>query len=417
MLTTKQSKQYIIIMAGGSGTRMKSNLPKQLLDVGDIPMIVHIFNHCNTLYKDILLILSSKNKNIIIDTLVNRDFIMKIEDTIYSYYNIKIHIIIQPIANGTGGAILSTKSYFNNCNPDDTCLILSADVPLITEHTIKMLLTNIDNNKTDVVILGKDTKDNHGYGRIVMEDDKFIDIVEHRDCTEEQKNITLINTGIYAFKINKLLESLEQINNNNSQNEYYLTDCPKIINKNKNSIIKMLQTNDYKFDETLGANTPEQLQTLKEEYLKKFSIENIGSNIGNLTDDNLHQLVNVLEQLTDVDINDIKEIREHIANIDKNTHIYVVKYEDKIIGTGTVLIEDKIIHNFGKVAHIEDVVIDRKYRGNGLATQLINKLIDISKDHTRCYKITLDASTDVRPFYEKIGFRHHSHSMRMDTNI
>jgi len=413
MITTRQSKQYIIIMAGGSGTRMKTNLPKQLLDIGDIPMLVHIFNHCNTLHKDILLILSNKNRNIIIDTLVNRNFIRKIEDTIYSYYNIKIHIIIQPEANGTGGAILSTKSYFNNCNPNDTCLILSADVPLITENTIKIMLSEINDTKTDVVILGKDTKNNNGYGRIIMDNNKFIDIVEHRDCNKEQKNITLINTGIYAFKINKLLESLEHINNNNSQNEYYLTDCPKIINKNKDSIIKMLQTKDYKFDETLGANTPEQLKTLKEEYLKKFSIENIGNNIANLTDDNLHQLVNVLEQLTDVDIDDIKEIREHIANIDKNTHIYVVKYEDKIIGTGTVLIEDKIIHKFGKVAHIEDVVIDRKYRGNGLATKLINKMIDISKDH-KCYKILLDASNDVRPFYEKLGFRHHSHCMRMD---
>ena len=148
------------------------------------------------------------------------------------------------------------------------------------------------------------------------------------------------------------------------------------------------------------------------EYSKKFRIENIGNH---QTDTNLRELINVLEQLTDVNVDDIKQLRIHINNINnnKNINMFVVKYEDKIIGSGTVLIEDKIIHNFGKVAHIEDVVIDSKFRGNGLAKKLINKLTSVSKKHN-CYKIILNASDNVKPFYEKLGFIHHTNSMRID---
>lgn len=406
-----EHRQYIIIMAGGLGTRMKTDLPKQMLDIGNLPMLVHIFEHCANLNKDTLLILSNKNKDIILNTLQDRNFLKKISNNIYLYRNINIHIIIQPIANGTGGAILATKDYFSDCELNDTCVILSADVPLITELTVNMLLTEIDDNKTDAIILGKDTKDNYGYGRIIMSNNKFIDIVEHRDCSEEQKNITLINTGIYAFKIKKLLQSLEHVNNNNSQNEYYLTDCPKIINKYTDNTVKIIKTLDYSFDETMGANTPEQLEELRNEYQKKFTIENI--NTFNLSDNNLRELINVLEQLTSVNITDIHRLREYITDINNYTHIYIVKYENRIVGSGTVLIEDKIIHNFGRVAHIEDIVIDSKFRGNGLAKKLINKLINVSKEHN-CYKIILDASDNVVAFYEKLGFRLYTNSMRMN---
>ena len=111
-------------------------------------------------------------------------------------------------------------------------------------------------------------------------------------------------------------------------------------------------------------------------------------------------MVNVLEQLTDVNVNDIKQLIIHINNINKNINMFVVKYEDKII------------HNFGKVAHIEDVNIDNKFWGNGLAKNLINKLISVSKKHN-CYKIILNALDNVKPFYEKLGFIHHTNSMHI----
>ena len=133
-----------------------------------------------------------------------------------------------------------------------------------------------------------------------------------------------------------------------------------------------------------------------------------------LTDNDLNDLVHVLEQLTNVtaDNFDIQNVRRYIDNMNKK-YLLVVRCDDVIVGTGSILIEDKIIHNFGKVGHIEDVVIDNKYRGQGLAKQLVEYLIRIGRE-AGCYKIILDASTDVSSFYEKLGFRKHANNMRLD---
>lgn len=176
-------------------------------------------------------------------------------------------------------------------------------------------------------------------------------------------------------------------------------------------------TEDFGYDETLGANTPEQLENLRKEYRKKFSVEYVHDTDSNLETENLKNLVAVLGQLTIVDIDDTTNLRNHIQNMKVQTvnksHILVVKYEDKIIGTGTLLIEHKIIHSLGKVGHIEDIVIDNEYRGLGLAKMLIDKLISIGTSEN-CYKIILDASDDVAGFYEKLGFHKHSNNMRCD---
>jgi len=79
------------------------------------------------------------------------------------------------------------------------------------------------------------------------------------------------------------------------------------------------------------------------------------------------------------------------------------------------LIEPKFIHQGGKVGHIEDVVISKEFQGSGIGEKLINFVLDYSKKND-CYKTILDCSDDVKPFYEKIGFKKHSNSMRFDHN-
>jgi glucosamine-phosphate N-acetyltransferase len=74
-----------------------------------------------------------------------------------------------------------------------------------------------------------------------------------------------------------------------------------------------------------------------------------------------------------------------------------------IVGSVTIFIETKIIHNFGKVAHIEDVIVDNTYRGKGLGQILVRKCIDYAQIHN-CYKIILNCSDENIPFYEKCGF-------------
>ena len=92
-----------------------------------------------------------------------------------------------------------------------------------------------------------------------------------------------------------------------------------------------------------------------------------------------------------------------INQLNNNHNIYVIEKNNKIIASGTLLIENKIIHNFGKVGHIEDIVVDFNERGSGLGKLIINHLIETAKN-LNCYKIILNCNESNVKFYEKCGF-------------
>jgi glucosamine-phosphate N-acetyltransferase len=93
--------------------------------------------------------------------------------------------------------------------------------------------------------------------------------------------------------------------------------------------------------------------------------------------------------------------------------VFVVIIDGKVVGSTTLLIETKFIHQGGKVGHIEDVVIAKEFQTKGLGEQLINYVLDYAKKND-CYKTILDCNDEVKPFYEKIGFKKHSNCMRYD---
>ena len=106
-------------------------------------------------------------------------------------------------------------------------------------------------------------------------------------------------------------------------------------------------------------------------------------------------------------------IKEIITNKD---YVIIISEDTKsreVIGTATLFIEQKFIHNGGKVGHIEDVATRKGYEGRGIGKEIINKLITISRERG-CYKIILDCDEKVTSFYEKIGFRKHSIMMRIN---
>ena len=93
--------------------------------------------------------------------------------------------------------------------------------------------------------------------------------------------------------------------------------------------------------------------------------------------------------------------------------IHVVIHDGKIIGATTLLIEYKFIHDGGKVGHIEDVVVRKEYQGKGVGKKLVSSLLQYAKKKG-CYKTILDCTDDLIPFYENLGFKRHSNSMRFD---
>lgn len=93
--------------------------------------------------------------------------------------------------------------------------------------------------------------------------------------------------------------------------------------------------------------------------------------------------------------------------------IYVAIDGGKVIGATTLLIEQKFIHDGGKVGHIEDVVVRKGYQGKGMGKKIVNALLKYA-EKKGCYKTILDCTDDLIPFYENLGFKRHSNSMRFD---
>ena len=130
--------------------------------------------------------------------------------------------------NGTGHAVMMAESALEG--HEGSTLILAGDTPLLQGSSLKALLDDQASENAACVIGTADTADNDGLGRVVRNaDGNFECIVEHKDATEAQREITEINTGCYAFNTPLLLKSLRQLKPNNVQAEYYLTDCPRIL--------------------------------------------------------------------------------------------------------------------------------------------------------------------------------------------
>jgi glucosamine-phosphate N-acetyltransferase len=112
---------------------------------------------------------------------------------------------------------------------------------------------------------------------------------------------------------------------------------------------------------------------------------------------------------------DPKKAKEILKTIKENPNyvIYVAEIDSKIVGTTTLLIEQKFIHNGGLVGHIEDVAVRKEYQGKGIGQKLVKALLEHAK-RKGCYKTILDCTDDLVPFYEEIGFSRHSNSMRVD---
>lgn len=111
-------------------------------------------------------------------------------------------------------------------------------------------------------------------------------------------------------------------------------------------------------------------------------------------------------------IGDAERLFKDILN-DKKYHIYVAIIDEEIVGTATVFIEQKFIHNGGKVAHIEDVVTRKNYKRKGVGAALVKKLIEVAKEQG-CYKVILNCSVNNKLFYSKLGFAEHGIEMRMN---
>ena len=201
----------VVIMAGGKGKRMKSNLPKVLHKIAGKPILNYIIETINKL----------KLKKRIIITGYQGD---KIRELIGS----NIEYAEQSEQLGTAHAVLQSKKLLEFYNGN--ILILSGDVPFLTVNTLKRFLKYHRENNYTCSLLSAILENPQGYGRIIRNKNGEIrEIVEQAELNEKENEINEVNAGIYCFERNLLFRILEKITPNNRQNEYYLTDAIKIL--------------------------------------------------------------------------------------------------------------------------------------------------------------------------------------------
>ena len=136
--------------------------------------------------------------------------------------------------------------------------------------------------------------------------------------------------------------------------------------------------------------------------IKKITIENYNKN----------DIINLLSQLTICPNLDQEKYNNIINNLPHNHNSFVVDYNNIPIGIGTIIIEQKLIHDGKCVAHIEDIVVDKNYRNNKIGNILLTFLINEAKQ-SNCYKIILNCNDNTKNFYEKNNFKKTNYQMTM----
>lgn len=247
----------IIILAAGMGKRMGSPLPKVLSKAGEHSLIEHVLitaDKLNPLHE--IVVIGHKGE------LVKEAVLAGAKNNLYSD---KVEFALQKERLGTGDAVKSALPILEDFI--GTVLILSGDVPLIKAETLNTLLKTHNEQNATVTVLSMRVREENAYGRIVRDKDGYVSkIVEFKDCTDDEKNISEVNAGIYAVDSAFLKPALESLTNNNAQQEYYLTDIIEKAVKEGQIVAASLHEDPSEF---LGVNTPSDLEKIINELKKR----------------------------------------------------------------------------------------------------------------------------------------------------
>jgi bifunctional UDP-N-acetylglucosamine pyrophosphorylase/glucosamine-1-phosphate N-acetyltransferase len=233
-------KLGVLILAAGEGTRMRSTMPKVLHKLAGKPLLSHVIDTARELSPDDITVVYGHGGEQVRQSLDADD----------------LDWCEQKQRLGTGHAV---SQAMHSLQRVDRVLILYGDVPLITDRTLQDMLLALET--TDLVLLTERLEDPTGYGRIVRDTaGRIVAIVEQKDATEVQLKIEEINTGIMAVKCTRLQAWLSRIDNDNAQQEYYLTDIIALAVQDGEAIVAV---NPLNTEEVLGVNDRSQLAYLE----------------------------------------------------------------------------------------------------------------------------------------------------------
>lgn len=239
----------VVILAAGKGTRMNSDLPKVLHEIGGHAMLAHVINAASQLQPDKIHVVVGFGAEAIKEYFHD----LGLDD---------LNWVLQSEQLGTGHAVQQALPDIDSDDRDNQVLILYGDVPLIQSSTLQSLCEEASGDT--LALLTVDTDSPEGLGRIIRNDSDSVQaIVEHRDATAEQRQITEVNTGIMAVPATRLAQWLNRIGNDNDQGEYYLTDVVELAVADGCTVSAIPAEDEI---EVTGVNDKQQLALLEREY-------------------------------------------------------------------------------------------------------------------------------------------------------
>ncbi|KAM3097484.1 bifunctional UDP-N-acetylglucosamine diphosphorylase/glucosamine-1-phosphate N-acetyltransferase GlmU [Phormidesmis sp. 146-35] len=297
----------VAILAAGRGTRMKSDLPKVLHQLGGRSLVERVLDNAEQIHPSRRLVIVGYRSEFVQESLRERSGLEFVE---------------QPQQLGTGHAIQQLLPHLEGFEGD--LLVLNGDVPLLRPQTLQRLLETHQDHGNAATILTAQVPNPKGYGRVFCDGNNLLtQIVEDRDCSPAQKQNRRVNAGVYCFRWSDLSDVLPKLTTRNDQQEYYLTDAVNYLNP-----VMTVDVEDYQ--EILGINDRKQLATAYSILQTRIKDDWMAQGVTLIDPDSitiddtvqLHPDV-VIEPQTHLRGNSIIQTRSHIGpgSLIENSHI------------------------------------------------------------------------------------------------
>ncbi|WOI54910.1 bifunctional UDP-N-acetylglucosamine diphosphorylase/glucosamine-1-phosphate N-acetyltransferase GlmU [Palleronia sp. LCG004] len=198
---------HLIVLAAGAGTRMKSDLPKVLHEVAHAPLFVHALGSAADLSPERRILVAGHGADAVKKAARSHDP--------------ALDIVIQSQQRGTAHAVAQAREAMAGATGD--VFVLYGDTPFIRPETLRAMV-QARRDGAGIVVLGFEAADPGRYGRLLLRDGRLERIVEYKDATDEERSVTLCNSGVICADAERLFELIDRIGNDNASGEYYLTD-------------------------------------------------------------------------------------------------------------------------------------------------------------------------------------------------
>ena len=241
----------LIVLAAGRGTRMNSDLPKVLHEIGQSPLLHHAMAAGMALEPSRMIVVAGHGAEAV--------------ERAATDFDEGIVTVRQETQDGTGHAVMQARAALDGFSGD--AIVLYGDTPFIRPETLEAMLAA--RGRADVVVLGFEAADPGRYGRLVTQGDTLERIVEFKDADDATRALTLCNSGVIAASAETLFALLDRVGNDNASGEYYLTDIVGLA-REAGLTAEVVRCDEA---ETLGINTRAELAAAEAAFQSRRRLE------------------------------------------------------------------------------------------------------------------------------------------------